>query len=227
MKRISARFLKSRSKKTKIILAILLAGFIGFVVYQFVYPKSYPLTLKTHKGAVENVQFRTNVAENGYFAFNVVGQSGEKYRIEATAYMNTPLSAAESGRTCVNIPPRSSLDGATVEFKLPEGEINRLYGRELAVDSFDKVFTTCYPSHQEGSYYFNVVLLKNGLSPDEYAKSLLQECKVKSATYYGSRHATYIQTKDEYEFEVNDKYDLEDLYTAAEQNCGTSYSKYD
>lgn len=97
-------------------------------------------------GYVSAVNYRENRAEDGYYGITVSGDNGKEYKINATGYMNTPLTSEEQGEKCVEIPNHLKVkNGQRVEFKLPEG------GNGLG-------FKICYEnSLLSKDYFFNVI----------------------------------------------------------------------
>lgn len=222
---MNSRIKLSKSKKAKILIGILIIVIVAFIAIKFLYPKFYAVTIPGYKGTVTEVQYHPNEAENGYFAFTVNDQTNnKKYRIEATGYMNTPLSPGSRGESCVDMPTHANLEGATIEFKLPEAKIDNSVDPGGTYNPYDKIFDICYNAVNDGAYYFKVVSFKDGSSkPDSYVKELLKSCKVKQVRTYDFNNTTYVQPKDGQEFEVSNDYSLEDEYRAAESKCGTKY----
>lgn len=90
-------------------------------------------------GTVVNVIDRQNVAENGYYGMTVKTLDGKEYTINATGYLNTPLTPESNNEVCVNV-PKVKL-GDKVTFNLP---IN--YSHETD-------FEICYENTITGFYF--------------------------------------------------------------------------
>lgn len=93
-------------------------------------------------GTVTSVQSRPNIAEDGYYAVQVTDAEGVTYTVNATGYMNTPLTPDDNDQTCVEV-PRDVEQGDRVTFRLPEQEDGR------------QIYEICHPSSHFG-YYFRV-----------------------------------------------------------------------
>lgn len=114
---------------TIVILAIIAAAYL---LYR---PSAGPIS-----GAVTEVFYQENIAENGRYIINVKDSLHREYTIDATAFMNSPAPASSFGKSCVGIPKLQK--GDKVEFLLPKG---------LSSSSF----ATCYKG-DETPYFFRV-----------------------------------------------------------------------
>lgn len=119
-----------------VIISILAAGIIGLLYF-----RKTTVAKNTITGTVKSVTNRPNVAENGYYGFEVQDNSGRKYTVDATGYLNTPVPPDRFGVECVEVPKVKV--GNKVEFNLPKSE-----GQQ-------DTFNNCYKENVRG-YYFKV-----------------------------------------------------------------------
>jgi len=90
---------------------------------------------------VTNVVDKPNHSEDGYYGITAKNSNGRSYSINATGYLNTPLSPESNGETCADVPKVNI--GDKISFNLPKVE-----GQ---TDTFD----ICYKKNLSG-YYFTV-----------------------------------------------------------------------
>ena len=114
------------------VLLIVLAALAAFYLSR---PNSEVIT-----ATVTNVIQRPNVAEDGYYGIDLKDSLKREYHINASGYMNTPLSPNERNEECVTVPVVKI--GDKVEFRLPKGEGN---------DNYD----ICYSVIKTG-YFFHI-----------------------------------------------------------------------
>lgn len=119
-----------------IVILVLVAGFLIFS--------------SMHKNGVDDDKIsatvtkvidRPNQAEDGYYGITVRATDGQEYTINATGYLNTPLSPDSQGEACVEVPKVQVGDNVT--FNLPKA------------DDQNSTFKTCYKESLSG-YYFKV-----------------------------------------------------------------------
>jgi hypothetical protein len=128
-------------KQKQIILIIGFVVILIVVIAGFLYLYKTSATENVISGIVTSVTNKPNLAEDGYYGFDVKDNSGHNYTINATGYMNIPKSPGERGEKCVDIPVVKT--GDKVEFNLPKAENQ--------VDTFD----ICYEKNLTG-YYFKL-----------------------------------------------------------------------
>lgn len=90
---------------------------------------------------VTNVVDRPNRAEDGYYGITAKDSKGYLYTIDATGYLNTPLSPEGNGEMCVDVPRVKT--GDKISFNLPKATSQK------------DTFNICYKKNLTG-YYFNV-----------------------------------------------------------------------
>ena len=69
---------------------------------------------------VTNIIDKPNQSEDGYYEITAQDKAGHQYKINATGYLNTPLSPESRGQACVEVPKVKI--GDTVSFNLPKSE---------------------------------------------------------------------------------------------------------
>jgi hypothetical protein len=87
-------------------------------VLAFMTPRDTENTHNAISGIVVNVIDRPNLAEDGYYGITVQDATGKQYTIDATGYLNTPLTPESRGEACVHVPKLNVDD--QVSFKLPK-----------------------------------------------------------------------------------------------------------
>jgi hypothetical protein len=127
---------QKKSLTLTLVFIILGLGTLGFLHY---HKASVPKGSVT--GTVTSVIDRPNQAEDGYYSFDLKSKSGQQYTVNATAYLNTPVSPDSSGEDCVGIPKVKV--GDKVEFNLPKSQ------------NQPNLFDTCYKQGLAG-YYFKL-----------------------------------------------------------------------
>ena len=128
-------------KQKRIILIIGFVVILTVVIAGFLYLYKTSSTENVIVGTVTSVTNKPNLAEDGYYGFEVKDNSGNKYTINATGYMNIPRLPGERGEKCVDVPMVKT--GDKVEFNLPKAE------------SQANTFDICYEKSLTG-YYFKL-----------------------------------------------------------------------
>jgi hypothetical protein len=174
---------------------------------------------KIFRGTITKVLYHENEAENGYYSIQVKDiASAQTYQISADGFMNTPLSPESQGMSCVSVPPHIGLEGATVEFNLPEEK-----SVEVAPGDTTKYVTTCYKIPAADHYFFNVLSYANGAKTTEaYAMDLLQKCQISAIRVYDYNGNSYLKSVGA-EFAITTSPQLMTEYDAAQKRCGTSF----
>jgi len=128
-----------KNKKTILISALALVLIIGLLFYLIL--QKTRVANNEISATVTNVIDRPNQAEDGYYGITANDSNGRSYSINATGYLNTPLSPESNGEACLDV-PRVKI-GNRITFNLPKAEGQK--------DTFD----ICYKKNQSG-YYFTV-----------------------------------------------------------------------
>jgi len=129
-----------KQKKTTVLGVVIVILALGALVLLHLRKASVPPT-NSISGTVTSVTNRPNQAEDGYYGFDVQSSSGQKYTVNATAYLNNPVSPDSKGQDCVGIPKVKV--GDKVEFNLPKAQ------------NQNNLFDTCYEQGLTG-YYFKL-----------------------------------------------------------------------
>lgn len=129
-------------RKLITVIAVLVIS-LAVVAVGFLYFYKFSATENVISGTVTSVTNKPNLAEDGYYGFDVKDNSGHNYAIDATGYLNTPREPDERGEKCVDIPVVKT--GDKVEFNLPKAENQ--------ADTFD----ICYEKNLTG-YYFKLLV---------------------------------------------------------------------
>lgn len=127
-----------KQKKTVLIVIIIILA-LSILGFLYLHKTSVPTNSIT--GTVTSVTNRPNQAEDGYYVFDIQTSSGQKYSVNATGYLNTPLSPDSRGEDCVGIPKVKV--GDKVAFNLPKAQ------------NQTNLFDTCYKQGLTG-YYFTL-----------------------------------------------------------------------
>ncbi len=127
------------NKKNKILITSL-AVLVVIIGCYLLFKKTPVLNTKI-SGTVSSVVDKPNQAEDGYYGFDVTSSSGQKYTINATGYLNTPLSPESVGEACIQVPKVKN--GDKVEFNLPKSPDQA------------NTFVICYKKDMTG-YFFNL-----------------------------------------------------------------------
>ncbi len=128
-------------KQKKIVPAFVIATLLTVGIIGFLHFRKTTVAKNTIAGTVTSIIARPNVAEDGYYGVEVQDNSGRKYTIDATGYLNNPASPDDFGEECVKVPRVKA--GDKVEFNLPESE-----GQQ-------DTFNICYKENLTG-YYLKV-----------------------------------------------------------------------
>jgi len=129
-------------RKLITVIAVLVIS-LAVVAVGFLYFYKFSATENVISGTVTSVTNKPNLAEDGYYGFDIKDNSGNNYTINATGYMNTPRTPDERGEKCIDIPVVKT--GDRVEFSLPKAENQ--------ADTFD----ICYEKNLTG-YYFKLLV---------------------------------------------------------------------
>jgi hypothetical protein len=97
----------------------------------------------TVSGTVTEVTDKPNRAEDGYYGFTIKLADGLQAQLDATGYLNTPMSPEDQHEKCVSVPKVAV--GDTVEFNLP-----------VVFGIAGPMYSICYPEDMTG-YYFKVL----------------------------------------------------------------------
>lgn len=121
---------------TSTLALVFIIGLIVFLILQKTRVANNEIS-----ATVTNVIDRPNRVEDGYYGITAIDSNGRSYSINATGYLNTPLSPESNGETCVDVPKLKN--GEKIAFNLPKAEVQK--------DTFD----ICYKKNLSG-YYFTV-----------------------------------------------------------------------
>ncbi|MCA9341631.1 hypothetical protein KC952_03815 [Candidatus Saccharibacteria bacterium] len=128
-----------KQKLISVFAVLVISLIVGAAGFLYFYRPS--VTENFIVGTVTSVTNKPNLAEDGYYGFEVKDNSGNKYTINATGYMNIPRLPGERGGKCVDVPMVKT--GDKVEFNLPKAE------------SQANTFDICYEKSLTG-YYFKL-----------------------------------------------------------------------
>ncbi len=127
--------------KSKKLLLILVAAIATLVL-------GLLIAILLHRGKTTNhglsatvvsVINKPNQAEDGYYGIIAQDATGRKYTINATGYLNTPVSHDSRGQDCVGVPKVKV--GDKVSFNLPK------------VENQTNADDTCYKKGLTGCYF--------------------------------------------------------------------------
>lgn len=115
MAKVKRAALKKNKKQLFISLAavVLVLGALAFMT-----PRGTDSSNNKVSGIVVNVIDRPNLAEDGYYGITLQDAAGKQYTIDATGYLNTPLTPESRGEACVQV-PKVNVDDR-VSFALPK-----------------------------------------------------------------------------------------------------------
>jgi hypothetical protein len=128
-----------KNKKTYLLSALVLLFIFGLII--LLISNKTKVADDRISATVTNVLDKPNIAEDGYYGITAIDKYGRSYTINATGYLNTPLSPESNNEICVDVP--NVKNGDKISFNLPEAE------------GQSNTFATCYKKNITG-YYFNV-----------------------------------------------------------------------
>ena len=126
-------------KQQKILIAVISLVLVVVIVVTFFMLNKSTATGPQFQGKITKVIDRPNLAEDGYYGFEVQNSAGQIYVVDATGNLNN--ASIRDDQTCVDV-PKVKL-GDSVSFKLPSSR------------DFKKTFIICHPKDIKG-YYFKV-----------------------------------------------------------------------
>jgi hypothetical protein len=129
----------NNDKNIVISLIAILILIVGFLIFSSV--RKNDVDNGKISATVTRVIDKPNRAEDGYYGITVKTTNGQEYTINATGYLNTPISPDSQGESCVDVPKVQVGDNVT--FNLPRA------------NDQDTTFDTCYKKSLSG-YYFKI-----------------------------------------------------------------------